>query len=162
MKSAKVQLSLYDMKKICKILYKKQKAKNLLSFDDLRNSCITSHTVEMKEKLSDTVQPGGSFQSVDVKKNNNGTWSVYITSGHEADKQSLYVSCITLKKGKNQKPKYNIVKVAPKIKKYTGTRELEGCHVVGNNLNFLVAPSGKKVSKQKQYIYSVPLSKIKG
>lgn len=161
-KSARVQLSLYDMKKICKILYKKEKAKNLLSFDDLRNACITSHTVEMKEKLSDAVQPGGSFQSVDVEKNSNGTWSVYITSGNEADKQSLYVSCITLKKGKNQKPNYNIVKVDPKIEKYTGTRELEGCHVVGNNLNFLVAPSGKKVSKQKQYIYSVPLSKIKG
>ena len=161
-KSAKVQISLYDINQICEKLYKKENEINSLSFDNLRKACITSYTVEMKEKLSDAVQPGGSFQSVDVKKNNNGTWSVYITSGNEAAKQSLYVSCITLKKGRNQKPSYNIVKVDPKIKNYTGTRELEGCHVVGNNLNFLVAPSGNKVSKQKQYIYSVPLSKIKG
>ena len=165
MKSAKVQLSLYDMKKICKKLYTKNKQgkyKNSISFADLKESCLASYTVGMKDKLSDAIQPGGSFQSVDVEKNKNGTWNVYITSGNEAAKQSLYVSCITLKKGTNKKPHYNIVKMDPKIKDYTGTRELEGCHVSGNNLNFLVVPSGTGVSKKTQYIYSVPLSEIKG
>lgn len=71
MKSAKVQLSLYDMKKICKKLYTKNKKgnyKNSISFADLKTACYASHTVEMKEKLSDAIQPGGSFQSIDVKK----------------------------------------------------------------------------------------------
>lgn len=165
MTSAKVQLSLYDMKKICKKLYTKNKKgneKNSISFADLKNACIASRTVEMKDKLSDAIQPGGSFQSVDVEKNSDGTWDVYIMSGNEASKQSLYISCLTLKKENNRNASYRTVKVDPQIEGYTGKRELEGCHVAGNTLNFLVTPSGSNVSKQKQYIYSVPLSKIKG
>ncbi len=164
MKSAKVQLSLYDMKKICKKLYTKNKKgnyKNSISFADLKKACYASRTVEMKDKLSDAIQPGGSFQSVDVEKDKNGTWNVYITSGNEAKNKTLYISCITLKKGDNNKVKYNIVKVNPIIDGYTGKRELEGCHVVGSKLNFLVTPSGTGVSKKLQYICSVPLNKIK-
>ncbi len=164
MKSAKVQLSLYDMKKICKKLYTKNKKgnyKNSISFADLKEACYASRTVEMREKLSDAIQPGGSFQSVDVEKNKNGTWNVYITSGNEAKDETLYISCITLKNGNNNKVKYKITKINPIIKGYTGKRELEGCHVVGNKLNFLVTPSGTGVSKKLQYICSVPLNKIR-
>lgn len=162
MNLGKMQLALYDMKKICKKFYGKRNQKNKLSFANLKDACIASCTDTKTNEISNAMQPGGSFQSVDVKKNSDGTCDVYITSGNEAKNKRLYISCITLKKGKNKSPKHNIVEVDLTTDKYSEYKELEGCHVAGNSLNFLVAPAGKKVSKQKQYIYSVPLSDIKG
>ena len=86
---------------------------------------------------------------------------MYITSSNKEKDKTLYIRCITLKNGNNNKVKYKITKINPIIKGYTGKRELEGCHVVGNKLNFLVTPSGTGVSKKLQYICSVPLNKIR-
>ncbi len=168
MNGGKTQLSLYNLQKVSKLFFTKTQNKNpnktkktykyALSFGGLfkkklKKACYATYTAKVSSDLNHVLQPGGSFQSMDVEKVGS-TWKVYITSGNENKGQTLQISSITLEKGKNKVSEKKISHInfdSSKFKK----AELEGCHVMGDNLEFLVAPAGT-VSKKEQYLYYTP------
>ncbi len=131
---------------------------------------------------SQFIRPGGSNQGIAVsnryyteEKTGDKTKKVYknkiyFTAGNESAGTPLYIGMMILcKKGKLTKNgsyqtqmRLNIKKLkdANKECKY---REIEGLHIEGKKLWFVVAPSGNNAKKKKlQYIYSIPKKYLEG
>ncbi len=157
----------------------------------LKKACIGSvreRYVKDTDNTKRILQPEGSFQAIDVEwtnANKKDRLQVYITSGNENkdlnphDKLTrkknltiMYLDCELSSKLGGKK--------AAKLKKCTSYRnlitcdkkemgktineksilEIEGCHVIDNALHYVIVPSGA-VSKETQFIYSIPVSQLK-
>ncbi len=167
-KGKRMELSLYDMKKIRKIIG--GKFEKILSFGgklkkELKKACIGSiqkhyYQDDISKRL---LHPYTSFQSLDIEKNGSG-WKIYITGGCEKSNIPLTITRMDVRK-KGKGIQYNAFREFISLPALSGLNnsgipkfELEGCHVVGNNLDFgVVAKNGSEV---KQYIAYVPLSAV--
>ena len=168
-KGKRMELSLYDMKKIRKIIG--GKFEKTLSFGgklkkELKKACIGSIQKHYyKDDISKRLlHPNESFQSLDIEKNGGG-WKIYITGGCEGANNPLTITRMDVcRKGKGIQ--YNAFREFVSLPALLGQNnsaypkfELEGCHVMGNNLDFGVV--AKSESEVKQYIAYVPLNSIR-
>lgn len=184
------EISFYDMNKVNKFLFKKNKKtmKARINFkgkyrSNLAKACIGSIREKYKRRTDNSkriLQPEGSFQAIDVEwvKDNENRLQVYITSGNEnkdlnphakaSRKKNLtvmYLDCV-LSKGKLKKcTAYRSLVTCNKngmgdTIKPESTLEIEGCHVMGDSLHYVITPSGK-VKKGTQFIYYIPVSSFK-
>lgn len=164
----RMELSLYDMKKIRKIIG--DKFEKTLSFGgklkkELKKACIGSIQKHYNkgDESKRLLHPHGSFQSLDIEKNGGG-WRIYITSGDEGVNIPVTITRIDIQQ-KGKSIQYNAFQEFVSIPALLGQNdsnilkfELEGCHVVGENLDFgVVSRNGTEV---KQYIAYVPLSAV--
>lgn len=167
-KGKRMELTLYDMKKIRKIIG--GKFEKTLSFGgklkkELKKACIGSvqkhyYQDDVSKRL---LHPYTSFQSLDIEKNGSG-WKIYITSGSEKSNIPLTITRMDVRR-KGKGIQYNAFREFVSLPALLGQNnsgipkfELEGCHVVGNNLDFgVVAKNGSEV---KQYIAYVPLGAV--
>lgn len=167
-KGKRMELSLYDMKKIRKIIG--GKFEKTLSFGgklkkELKKACIGSiqkhyYQDDISKRL---LHPYTSFQSLDIEKNGGG-WKIYITGGCEGANNPLTITRMDVRR-KGKGIQYNAFREFVSLPALLGQNnsgipkfELEGCHVVGNNLDFGVV--AKNESEVKQYIAYVPLNSI--
>lgn len=167
-KGKRMELSLYDMKKIRKIIG--GKFEKTLSFGgklkkELKKACIGSiqkhyYQDDISKRL---LHPYTSFQSLDIEKNGGG-WKIYITGGCEGANNPLTITRMDVRR-KGKGIQYNAFREfvsLPALLEQNNSGipkfELEGCHVVGNNLDFGVV--AKNESEVKQYIAYVPLNSI--
>lgn len=167
-KGKRMELSLYDMKKIRKIIG--EKFEKTLSFGgklkkELKKACIGSiqkhyYQDDISKRL---LHPYTSFQSLDIEKNGGG-WKIYITGGCEGANNPLTITRMDVRR-KGKGIQYNAFREFVSLPALVGQNnsgipkfELEGCHVVGNNLDFGVV--AKNESEVKQYIAYVPLNSI--
>lgn len=166
---AKRVISLYNMNVIKDYLYVKGNNTYSLSSAKLRNAALITR-VELSETVA---QPNKSFQSMELsnafgtKKNN---WRVYITSGNQgiAGKKTT-ITRLTISKG-NKWSNHRMIQVKIPVnsagkKVINTTAEIEGCHIQGSELHFLMTPSKdskngetKSPAKTWQYIMSVSKS----
>lgn len=161
----KVQLSIYDFK-IIKELLINTKA-NGISFDGkykskLLSACKASCVVSIPGKKDSVLQPNSSFQGMDIRQVSDTKWQVYITSGNQYSKKKgkkneLQISRITMQKDDKSLNSSNVkrVRISPNQESNSGFWEIEGCHLQGSRLKFLITPSGKEADKQMQYLASV-------
>lgn len=167
-KGKRMELSLYDMKKIRKIIG--GRFEKTLSFGgklkkELKKACIGSiqkhyYQDDISKRL---LHPNESFQSLDIEKNGGG-WKIYISSGSEKSNSPLTITRMDVRR-KGKGIQYNafqeFVSLPSLLRQNNSVNpkfELEGCHVVGNNLDFGVV--AKNESEVKQYIAYVPLNSI--
>lgn len=175
------------MNKVNKYLFKKDKKtmKGIISFNGkyknkLARACIGSIRENYKRRTDNSkriLQPEGSFQAIDVEwmKDTENRLQVYVTSGNEnkdlnphaksSRKKNLtvmYLDCV-LSKGKLKKcTAYRNLVTCNKNEmgdtiNSESTLEIEGCHVMGDLLHYVIVPSGK-VKKGTQFIYYIPVS----
>ncbi len=152
----KRMIALFDMNKIEKHFIDGNTYFNLKN-DQCRNSALILATNESASKL----QPNKSFQSIEVsdgygsKDGKTKKWKIYITSGNTGKGQALTLNRATLsiKKGANPDSgkisEYHQVSVtvphnASGQPVLTGELELEGCHIKGEELHFLMTRSNKE------------------
>lgn len=104
------------------------------------------------------------MQSIELSnKSNNNTWSVYICGGNESvtPKEGLQISRFTMTKAKNTISNCRRVIVDPQAstgKSLSGNREIEGSHINGAYLEFLITRVPNP--KNPQYIYRIKKSKL--
>ena len=128
------------------------------------------YSCEQKKK-NQIIRPYHSNQGIEVSNTYKGLNDkgkkvnknkVYFSSGDESLSKPLYISMMTLYK-KNSKDlskngsyrtqlQLNVKKIAFK------KNEIEGLHLNGNDIWFIIAPHDEKVGKSKQYICSIPKS----
>ncbi len=163
-KNEKLQLSLYDYSVIKKYLLD-SKATGI-SFNgkykaELKRACFVSCTLECPKGTDSVLQPLSSLQGIDVYRIATGKWYVFLTGGNQYSKEKgkknkLQISRIMLTKGENNKVNNTKrVTIRPNQKSSSGYWEIEGCHVKGSQLQFLITPSKKGANKQNQYLASV-------
>ncbi len=184
------EISFYDMNKVNKCLFKKDKKtmKAIISFNGkyknkLARACIGSVRENYKRRTDNSkriLQPEGSFQAIDVEwaRDHENRLQVYITSGNEnkdlnphaksSRKKNLtvmYLECVLSKSKLKKCTAYRSLVTCDKngmgdTIKPKSTLEIEGCHVMGDLLHYVITPSGK-VKKGTQFIYYIPLSSFK-
>lgn len=170
----KRQVSLYDMGVIKRYLYNNGQTYYNLNNKRLRDAALITTVADSK----DVLQPNESFQSIEVgnafsvekDSTDKNKWQVYITSGNESKKmneavgaQKLTVTRFTMTRGKSKLTNRRLVYIQiPHNKEgvqiLSGTCEIEGCHIKGDELQFILTKSKKKgnasidVGKGVQYI----------
>lgn len=178
-KFQKIQIGCFKFEEILNHFEKHNNAKSL-SFKSMKKKwCYYSCEQNTKSQF---IRPGGSNQGIAVsnryyteEKSGDKTKKVYknkiyFTAGNESAGTPLYIGMMILcKKGKLTKNgsyqtqmRLNIKKLkdANKECKY---REIEGLHIEGKKLWFVVTPSGNNAKKKKlQYIYSIPKKYFEG
>lgn len=157
-------LALFDMNAIEQELYKKgNKGYYSLKSKKLRDKALVLITSESKNKL----QPNESFQSIEVSDEYKSSgssarkWKIYITSGNEGKKQPLTLTraVLSLNSGSKKtagkiddfcKVNVNIPHNEQGQKILSGACELEGCHIKGEELQFLMTKSNVEDSNYKE------------
>ena len=167
-KTTKVQIACFDLKKIV-AYFQKDDHRRSLSFQSMSKSWCY-YSCEQKKK-NQIIRPYHSNQGIEVSNTYKGLNDkgkkvnknkVYFSSGDESLSKPLYISMMTLYK-KNSKDlskngsyrtqlQLNVKKIAFK------KNEIEGLHLNGNDIWFIIAPHDEKVGKSKQYICSIPKS----
>lgn len=178
-KFKKIQIGCFNFEKIVKHFDGNTNATSL-SFKNM-NKKWCYYSCE-QNTTSQFIRPGGSNQGIEVsdryykmEKKGDETVKVYknkiyFTAGNEADGKPLYIGMMILsKKGKlTQNGSYRTqmrlsIKKLEDANKKCEYREIEGLHIEGEKLWFVVTPSGKGVDKKKlQYIYSIPKKYMEG
>lgn len=110
------------------------------------------------------MHPSNSFQSIEVSnKVGSNKHYVYICGGNEntPNQDGLQISRFTMTENKSSISNRRRVMVNPKTQGddkndiESHNREIEGCHIVGKDLQFLITHSktnGEQVMKNLQYI----------
>lgn len=173
-KNTNVQVSVYDFQKIKKYLYKK-KTRKKFSFETNKAKadkwCLFSKSYKLNDKKM--LRPGGSFQSMELSNmTSNGNWYLYICGGNEAKDSKVTIVRMTLNEKEKKIETGKSYVINPQIKNADGTskdlsgyREIEGCHINGDKLDFWITKAAKKkksnLKKNPQYIYSIKKSAFK-
>lgn len=160
----KRQVSLYDMGVIKKYLYEKNNLYYNMSSKKLREDALITTIADS----SNILQPNNSFQSIEVSQafgDSKNKWQVYITSGNEGKGQNLTITRFTMTKGEKKLKNHRLIYVQVPYNKegtpiLTGTCEIEGCHIKGDDLQFILTNSKDalkniKADKAVQYIVGV-------
>lgn len=165
-----IMIALFDMNEIEKYFVAKNRYFNLKKAE-CRNNALILATNESKSKL----QPNKSFQSIEVsdgyesKDRKTKKWKIYITSGNTGKGQTLTLSRATLSIKKGASPHsckiseyYQVPVTVPYNSSgqpiLSGELELEGCHIKGEELQFLITRANKetasntKADKVQQFI----------
>ncbi len=167
-KPSVVEISLYDMDKIQKKILK-NKFEKALSFKDkntrweLKKACIGSFYEQYKvgdDTSKHILQANDSFQSIDIENAGKNAWKILITSGNQKVKKPVSITRIDFKKNGTKKCYREYISF-PGIEENKFNFELEGGHIVGDNLDFVVKMAKKAGSGKEQYIATIPLKDIK-
>ncbi len=159
-----VQISIYDMRIIKEHFYKKGKQFFSVASTKGKKACLAS--VCGRENV---YRPNGSMQSIALSKMKNRKWKVYITSGNTSEGRPLQISRFKMSLGSGQSIERRIAKVnipinAQKVPILTGACEIEGCHVRGKKIRFLMTQAKDKgsyrLAKSPQYIVSLKEKKF--
>ncbi len=166
-----IQVSLYKMKPIRNFIVNSKKNQVFsLRSEKAKKACISSYYTENKGDSS--VHPSKSFQSIEVSNKVSGSKRkhyVYICGGNENSKEQngLQISRFTMTEGTQTITNTRRIMVNPvrrsddPVNIEEHNREIEGCHIVGNNLQFIITHSkteGAVIKKDLQYICSIPKS----
>ncbi len=158
------EISLYNMKKLRRCFSEgikgtfSFKGKNKKNAKKIRNSCYGS----FYERRGNTyiLHPNGSFQSIDIEKVSKGKWDVYITSGQEKHTKPVTITKIRFAiAGRLTYKVYREYIAFPGIAQTDLKFELEGGHIVGDDLKFAVVKYRTEDDKE-QYLAKVSLDKI--
>lgn len=164
-----VQVSLYKMGPIREFVKKTKKMPTFsLKSSKAKKACLASYYQKPqkgKRSLGDcAVHPSNSFQSIEVSnKVGSNKHYVYICGGNEntPNQNGLQISRFTMTENKSSISNRRRVMVNPKTQGddkndiESHNREIEGCHIVGKDLQFLITHSktnGEQVMKNLQYI----------
>lgn len=167
-KISKVQIACFQMSKIIQY-FEKSKAKSL-SFQSMKKAwCNYSCEQNTKNKI---IRPYGSNQGIEVSNTYKGKNAknkmvnknkVYFSSGDESKSKPLIICMMTLyKKSKSDLSQNGSFRTQMRVipeKVSFKKREMEGLHLYGQDIFFLVAPNngeGNATDKSKQYICSIP------
>ena len=170
-KISKVQIACFQMNKIIKFFEKNKTAKSI-SFQSMSKAwCNYSCEQNKKSKI---VRPYGSNQGIEVSNTYKGKNKknkmvnknrIYLSAGDESKKKPLIICMMTLyKKSKSDLTKNGSFRTQMRVdpaKVSFKKREMEGVHLYGDDLLFLIAPNngeGNATDKTKQYICSIPKS----
>lgn len=168
-KISKVQIACFQMSKIIKY-FEDNKSARSLSFQSMKKSWC-NYSCEQNEK-NKIIRPYNSNQGIEVSNTYKGKNQknkmvnknkVYFSSGDESKKKPLIIGMMTLyKKSKSDLTKNGSYRTQMRIipeKLSFKKREMEGLHLYGMDIFFLVAPNngeGNTTDKSKQYICSIP------
>lgn len=167
-KPSVVEISLYDMDKIQKKILK-SKFEKALSFSnkstrwELKKACIGSFYEKYKvgdDTSKHILQANDSFQSIDIENAGKDAWKILITSGNQKVKKPVSITRIDFKKDGTKKCYREYISF-PGIEENEFDFELEGGHIVGDNLDFVVKMAKKAGNGKEQYIATIPLKDIK-
>ena len=167
LKVTKIQIACFKMEKIIKY-FEEDSKRQLLSFKSMKKSWC-NYSCEQKKK-SQMIRPYSSNQGVEVSntykgKNAKGKMvnknKIYISSGDESKGRPLYICMMTLyKKSTSDMTKNGSFRTQLRLnpsKVSFSKREMEGLHLYGDTIQFLIAPNnGDGTDKSKQYICSIP------
>lgn len=179
-KKRKRKILVLDMERICNSLYGKNKVYYSLDSENGKKAVLVCASDD-----KDYLQPNGSFQSIEIsnsfKKDGKTKWNAYITSGNtykdakgskDKKKQELLIERFTLTRGSDKLT--NKKKVGVDIPHNSAGQpilldsryhEIEGCHIRGKVLEFILTDSQtelKKVSdKAEQFIVQMKKSEFK-
>lgn len=159
---------LFDMKKIKKRFYgKKSYSTYPLKINKLREDVLIAKATAPSGKL----QPNKSFQSIEVsnKYAKSNKYKIYITSGNTGKGQPLKVTRAVLGNIQDNKfaelTDFKAVQIdVPHNKQgaeiLSGECELEGCHIKGDELQFIMTKSNNELDSTKalkvvQYIVGI-------
>lgn len=158
--SSKIRnLIVLDQKKVIDYLYNgKHSILNLLS-EKLKREMIVNYA----EGTESLLQPNGSFQSIEISnyKKKKKCWDIYITSGNEKVNGKMIIAKYNLtNKGRIMDCRQITVKcpVVDNNPIIDGHCEIEGCHIKGDRLFFLICPSSN--DKSRQFLVSLKLAQI--
>lgn len=168
----KIQVSVYDFKKIKKYLYgigKGNKEHKYFSFREnkakAKDFCVFSYICDKANNAY--LKPADSFQSMDISNEfeSGGKWYLYLCGGNEAKNKAngLQITRVTINKDEKKIQNEKKIKVNPTVKKggkivgLGGYREIEGCHINKSKLDFLITKSNT-TDKNPQYIYTIKKS----
>lgn len=168
-KISKVQIACFQMDKIIKY-FENNKTVKSLSFQSMKKTwCNYSCEQNKKNKI---IRPYNSNQGIEVSNTYKGKNAknkmvnknkVYLSSGDESKEKPLIICMMTLyKKSKSDLTKNGSFRTQMRVdpeKVSFKKREMEGLHLYGNDILFLVAPNNGKgniTDKSKQYICSIP------
>lgn len=155
-------IALLDMSVIKNELYGKRNRNSYsLSSKKLREKALVLVANDSASKL----HPNQSFQSIEVsdeytsKDSKKRKWKIYITSGNEGKRQPLTLTRAVLTKEKDTAKITDFCSVNVKVphnkqgeKILSETCELEGCHIKGEELQFLMTKSNlDKEEKNKEH-----------
>ncbi len=173
-KISKVQIACYKMNKIIKYFENHPKAGSL-SFKSM-NKKWCNYSCEQKKK-SQIIRPHYSNQGIEVsntykgkdtKGNKVNKNKVYFSAGDESKNKPLYICMMTLyNKNSKDLTKNGSFRTQMRVnpaKVSFSKREMEGLHIYGDNIYFLIAPNngeGNETDKSKQYICSIPKDYMK-
>lgn len=155
--SSSRKILILDMTLIKNQLY--SKGKKYINLGSKKNSPVVAYAEDSEMFL----QPNGSFQSIELsqvfgKKSNK--WYAYITSGNTGKRnQKLVITRFTITKDSNKITNKRKVAVAIPYNKQ-GTpilneayqHEIEGCHIKGDVLQFLLTDSQNQLNKNQKEI----------
>lgn len=177
LKIGKIQIACYNFNAILK----KLGSDPSLSFQNIPKSyCYSSCEQNEKKQF---IRPKGSNQGIAVSNRyavtSNGEkvkkHKVYLSSGAQQSDKPLYISMMTLTRRSEKtltsngiyhtRLRLNCKKVANGVNKKVRKWEIENVRLTKKNkLNFIIAPApwgdNKKISKLRQYIFSIPASKM--
>lgn len=152
--SKKVQYSMYNFEE-----FKSQLSTVPATFQNNKNlKCEWSCTQEN----DNIILPNEDFQGIDISNQQNGIYKIYIASGNQAKNKSLIIVRIDYNINQNTINYKSSAKVLLPAALFAGDSkrefELEGIHLVNNELYIGVSPAGEGVDKTKAYICYVSAS----
>lgn len=173
-KISKVQIACFQMDKIIKY-FESHKTERSLSFQSMKKTwCNYSCEQNKKNKI---IRPYNSNQGIEVSNTHKGKNAknkmvnknkVYLSAGDESKNKPLIICMMTLyKKSKSDLTKNGSFRTQMRVipeKVSFKKREMEGLHIYGEDIFFLVAPNngkGNTTDKSKQYICSIPKTYMK-
>ncbi len=174
--SNKRQISIFDMTVIKEYLYNKNHLVYNMGKETLKKRALVANVYGS----ASVFQPNMSLQSIEISNpfgEEKDSWNVYITSGNEGkrkedeDKKTATVSKIKITKGSENYSDRNIVHICMPYTKegrplLNEPVEIEGCHIKGNELQFILTSSKQKKplainDKGLQFIVGIKKKAIK-
>lgn len=151
------QIILLDMKKIKNKLY----GKNSTNYIDLSSDEGKKMVITCASAKPSILQPNKSFQSIEVGKafgSKKNKWYGYITSGNtDKQNQELLIERFTITKESGSISKIRKVGVripynqeGKPILSKSYAHEIEGCHIKGNLIQFILTESQHSYNEKQQ------------